>query len=48
MWCVEDKMGVVSCEFEECDVGAEDTADKCQSEFEVQDILDRGYEDMTG
>jgi hypothetical protein len=48
MWCKEDANGVVSCDFEECEIEYNDAPDKCQSEFEVQDILDRGYYEMIG
>jgi len=48
MWCSQDKNGFVSCHFEECEVGESDAPDKCKSEFEVQDILDRGYIEMVG
>ena len=46
MWCHEDKNGAVVCEYEECDI--EVNQDQCKSEFEVQDILDRGYYEMIG
>ena len=47
MWCEEDKNGVVSCAFEECEIDAKDE-NKCKSEFEIEDILDRGYYEMIG
>ena len=47
MWCEEDKNGVVSCAFEECEIDAKDE-NKCKSEFEIEDILERGYYEMIG
>lgn len=48
MWCKEDKNGAVSCDYEDCEIDAQDNPDKCKSEFEIQDIYDRGYYEMIG
>lgn len=48
MWCKENKNGVVSCDLDmqDCYINVDGAEENCHYEFEIQDIMERGYSNM--